>query len=62
MHVLHALWKSDSSGVLHLWGETSEKPAMAKKPKGRQPKIPKLLPHPFAIEGKKLNLHYSRAS
>lgn len=51
MHALHALWKS---GALHLWGETSEKPAPAKKPKGRQAKIPKPLPHPFAIDGKKL--------
>jgi SNF2 family DNA or RNA helicase len=54
MHVLHALWKSDSSGVLHLWGETSEKPAAAKKPKGRQAKTPKPLPHPFAVEEKRL--------
>jgi hypothetical protein len=54
MYALHALWKSDSSGVLHLWGETSEKPATAKKPKGRQAEIPKPLPHPFAIDGKKL--------
>ncbi len=54
MHALHALWKSESSGTLHLWGETSEKLATAKKPKGRQFKIPKPLPHPFAIEEKKL--------
>ncbi len=54
MYALHALWKSDASGRLHLWGETSAKPATAKKLKGRQSKIPKSLPHPFAIEGKKL--------
>ncbi|MDZ7289301.1 MAG: DEAD/DEAH box helicase [candidate division KSB1 bacterium] len=54
MYALHALWESEPSGVLHLWGETSEKPAAAKKPKGRQSKIPKPLPHPFAIEEEKL--------
>jgi hypothetical protein len=54
MYALHALWKSDTSGVLHLWGETSEKPATAKKPKGRQFKISKALPHPFVIEEKRL--------
>ncbi|MCG3155006.1 MAG: RNA polymerase-associated protein RapA [bacterium] len=54
MHALHALWKSDSSGVLHLWGETSETPAPAKKPRGRQAKIPKPLPHPFAVKDGKL--------
>jgi hypothetical protein len=54
MYALHPVWKSDTSGVLHLWGETSEKPAPAKKPKSRQSKIPKPRPHPFAIEDKKL--------
>jgi SNF2 family DNA or RNA helicase len=54
MYSLHALWNSDASGALHLWGETSEKPATAKKPKGRQSKIPKPLPHPFAIKAEKL--------
>ena len=54
MYALHALWKSEPSGALYLWGETSEKPATTKKPKGRQSKIPKPLPHPFAIEAKKL--------
>lgn len=54
MHVLHALWKTESSGTLHLWGETSEKPAAIKKLKGRQSKTPKTLPHPFAIAEKKL--------
>jgi SNF2 family DNA or RNA helicase len=54
MHVLHALWNSESSGALHLWGETSEKPAAVQKPKGRQSKIPNPLPHPFAIEEEKL--------
>jgi len=54
MHALHALWKSDASGALHLWGETSEKPAPAKKPRGRQAKIPKPLPHPFAVNDRKL--------
>ncbi len=55
MFALHALWKSDSSGVLHLWGDTSDKPATAKKSKGRQAKKPKPLPHPFAVEEEKLN-------
>jgi len=54
MYALHALWKSDHPGTLQLWGETSEKPATAKKPKGRQSKIPKPLPHPFVIEEEKL--------
>ncbi|MCI0694321.1 DEAD/DEAH box helicase [candidate division KSB1 bacterium] len=54
MYALHALWKSDASGALHLWGEISEKSVTAKMPKGRQSKIPKLLSHPFAIEDKKL--------
>jgi len=54
MYALHALWKSDSSDGLHLWGETSETPTTAKKSKGRESKIPKPLPHPFAIDEKKL--------
>jgi hypothetical protein len=54
MCVLHALWKSDPAGALSLWGEAFEKPATAKKSKGRQSKIPKPLSHPFAIEGKRL--------
>ena len=33
MYALHAFWKSDSSGVLHLWGETFETPTTAKKSK-----------------------------
>lgn len=54
MYVLHAHWSSESLGALHLWGETSEKPATTKKPKGRQSKIPKPVPHPFAIAEEKL--------
>ena len=54
MYVLHALWSNESSGKLHLWGETSEKPSVAKKPKGRKSKIPKPLPHPYAIAEEKL--------
>jgi hypothetical protein len=54
MYVLHALWKSEPPGSLLLWGETSEKSSIVKKPKGRQSKIPKPLPHPFALPGEKL--------
>jgi len=54
MYALHAVWKSAPSSALHLWGETPETPTTAKKPKGRQSKIPKPLPHPFAIDEKKL--------
>ncbi|MGH7456394.1 MAG: hypothetical protein ACRENG_33905, partial [bacterium] len=54
MYALHAVWESEPSGILHIWGETSEKPATAKKSKGSQSKIPKPLPHPFAIEEEKL--------
>ena len=47
MIVLHSLW--DKSGKLGLWAESSYLPALASRPRGRQPKRPRPRLHPFAL-------------
>jgi len=54
MYVLHAHWNPEYLEALHLWGETSEKPAAIKNPKGRKSKTLKPLLHPFSVEDEKL--------
>ncbi|MGB0092110.1 MAG: hypothetical protein WBP81_06205, partial [Solirubrobacteraceae bacterium] len=48
MIVLHALWSRDSR--LCLWGEESSLPAHARRPRGRQPRRPRVPAHPFACD------------
>ncbi len=54
MYVLHAIWNTSATGNLHLWGETSETPAAAKKSKRRSTKTSESRPHPFALEAEGL--------
>jgi len=54
MNVLHANWNTNAAGNLHLWGETSETPAAAKKLKRRSAKALQSRLHPFALEGAEL--------
>ena len=51
MFVLHAIWDCDR---LCLWAESSDLPLKAPARRGRRPKNPKPITHPFALSGEAL--------
>jgi len=48
MIILHSFWTDGPAGAFHIWGEDPTLPRKAPARRGRKPKKPPTLPHPFA--------------
>ncbi len=50
MIILHSFWADGSPGAFHVWGEDPALPRKGMPRRGRKPKKPPVLPHPFAAD------------
>jgi len=50
MIILHSFWTDGATGAFHVWGEDTTLPWKTPARRGRKPKRPPTLPHPFAAD------------
>ncbi len=50
MIILHSFWTDRPAGAFHIWGEDPALPRKGPARRGRRPKKPPALPHPFAAD------------